>query len=216
MSDHADNLIMATSANGNGVSARVRNLGAISSYKVDTLKDNNWHAWKIRMQKFLCLHKVFKYAEDNCPKPQDDPNNKAKIAVWEEEDLIAQTLILTNIDNQQMDHVMHAETVAQMQESLKRAHQTCGVQTALLAKKELLNATCPEGNDVQSHINKLKQMRNDLSAMGKPVPDDKFKDLLLLNMPESWTTFTMSYMVGWIARKGGLCYCGRAYRHTSG
>ena len=202
MSDNADDLIMATSANGNGVSARVRNLGAISSYKVDTLKDNNWHAWKIRMQKFLCLHKVFKYAEDNCPKPQDDPNNKAEIAVWEEEDLIVQTLILTNIDDQQMDHVMHAEMVAQMWESLKWAHQTHGVQMALLAKKELLNAMCPEGDDVQSHINKLKQMRNDLSAMGKPVPDEEFKDLLLLNMPESWTTFTMSYMVGWIAGKG--------------
>ena len=202
MLDHADDLITETSANGNGVSARVRNLSAISSYKVDTLKDNNWHAWKIRMQKFLCLHKVFKYTEDNCPKPKDDPKNKAEIAVWEEEDLIAQTLILTNIDNQQMDHVMHAKTVAQMWESLKQAHQTRGVQTALLAKKELLNATCPEGDDVQSHINKLKWMQNDLSAMGKPVPDNEFKDLLLLNMLESWTTFTMSYMAGWIAGKG--------------
>lgn len=180
MLDHADDLVMATSANGNGVSTRVRNLGAISSYKVDTLKDNNWHAWKIRMQKFLCLHKVFKYAEDNCPKPQDDPNNKAEIAVWEEEDLITQTL----------------------RESLKQAHQMHGVQTALLAKKELLNAMCPEGDDVQSHINKLKWMRNNLLAMGKPIPDDEFKDLLLLNMPESWTTFTTSYMAGRIARKG--------------
>ena len=101
-----------------------------------------------------------------------------------------------------MDHVMYAETAAQMWESLKQAHQTCSVQSALLAKKELLNATCPEGDNVQSHINKLKWMRNDLLAMGKPVPDDKFKDLLLLNMPESWTTFTMSYMVGRIAGKG--------------
>ena len=45
-------------------------------------------------------------------------------------------------------------------------------------------------------------MRNDLSDMGKPVPDDEFKDILLLNMPESWSTFTMSYMAGRIARQG--------------
>ena len=38
--------------------------------------------------------------------------------------------------------------------------------------------------------------------MGKPVPDDEFKDILLLNMPESWTTFTTSYMAGQIAGKG--------------
>ena len=108
--------------------------------------------------------------------------------MWEEEDLIAQTLILTNIDDRQMDHVMHAETAAQMWESLKLAHQTRGVQTALIAKRELLNAKCPEGDSIPLHINNLKRMRNDLSAMGKPVPDDKFKDILLLNMPESWTT----------------------------
>ena len=41
-----------------------------------------------------------------------------------------------------------------------------------------------------------------MSAMGKPVPDDEFKDILLLNMPESWTTFTTSYMAGQIAGKG--------------
>ena len=81
------------------------------------------------MQKFLCLHKVFKYAEGTFPKPE-----KAEIAVWEKEDLITQTLILTNIDNRQMDHVMHAKMAAQMWESLKLAHQTQGVQTALIAK----------------------------------------------------------------------------------
>ena len=85
---------------------------------------------------------------------------------------------------------------AQMWESLKLAHQTQGVQTALIAKKELLNAKCPEGDNIPEHINKLKRMRNDLSDMGKPVPDDKFKDILLLNMVESWSTFTMSYMAG--------------------
>ena len=46
------------------------------------------------MQKFLCLHKVFKYAKGTCPRPREDDSNKSKIVVWEEEDLITQTLIL--------------------------------------------------------------------------------------------------------------------------
>jgi len=37
--------------------------------------------------------------------------------------------------------------------------------------------------------------------MRKPVSNDEFKDILLLNMPESWTTFTTSYMAGRLARK---------------
>jgi len=37
--------------------------------------------------------------------------------------------------------------------------------------------------------------------MGKPIPDDEFKDILLLNMPESWTTFTTLYMAGRLAGK---------------
>ena len=148
------------------------------------------------MQKFLCLHKVFKYAEGSCPKSEDDPSNSAELVVWEEEDLITQTLLLTNIDDRQIDHVVHAKTVAQMWESLKLAHQTWGVRTALIAKKELLNAKCPEGDNIPEHINKLKRMWNDLSDMGEPVPDNKFKDILLLNMLESWSTFTTSYMAG--------------------
>ena len=107
-----------------------RNLGALSSYKIDVLKENNWHAWKLRMQKYLHLHKVFKYAEGTCPKPAEDiPNNSTKVAMWEEEDLIAQTLILTNIDDAQMHHVNDAKASVQMWESLQMAHQTHGVQT---------------------------------------------------------------------------------------
>ena len=40
------------------------------------------------MQKFLCLHKVFKYAKGTCPRPEEDDSNKSETAVWEEEDLI--------------------------------------------------------------------------------------------------------------------------------
>ena len=45
MSNNVDDFITVTTpTNTNGVSTKARNLGAISSYKVDTLKDNNWHA----------------------------------------------------------------------------------------------------------------------------------------------------------------------------
>lgn len=33
-----------------------RNLGALSSYKIKLLKDTNWHAWKLRIEKILRLH----------------------------------------------------------------------------------------------------------------------------------------------------------------
>jgi len=122
-------------ANTNGETIKGRNLGVLSSYKIDALKENNWHVWKLRMQKYLRLHKVFKYTEGTCPKPAgDDPNNSAKVTMWEEEDLITQTLILTNIDDAQMHHVNDAKTLAQMWESLQMAHQTRGVmhQTCLV------------------------------------------------------------------------------------
>ena len=77
--------------------------GAISTYRIDSLKEENWLAWHNRMISILKLQKVYGLIDGTEVKP--DENDSEVLAVWEERDLVAQVLIKNNLSDEQMVHV---------------------------------------------------------------------------------------------------------------
>ncbi|KIK74462.1 hypothetical protein PAXRUDRAFT_19845 [Paxillus rubicundulus Ve08.2h10] len=98
------------------------NLGAISSYKMDPkLTDGNWLVWKTCMTSVLHLHGVFQYVLGSIPKL--DSSLKEELATWEQHDLIAQTLIVTSIGDEQMIHTTGLEMLSEMWAILSSVHK---------------------------------------------------------------------------------------------
>jgi len=65
--------------------------GAISTYKIEPLKEENWVAWSIRMTTILKLQKVYGLVDGTKVKP--DENHQEAMTAWEERDLVTQVLI---------------------------------------------------------------------------------------------------------------------------
>ena len=71
----------ATADLSNPTVAPTTNLGALSSYKIDSLGEDNWTAWKIRMTNILSLHKVLDHVTS--PKTKLSAIDPDVLAEWE-------------------------------------------------------------------------------------------------------------------------------------
>jgi len=71
------------------------NIGAVSTFKIESLKKGNWIAWRSRMITILQFHHTFGHIEGTVPKPTE-PTAKSK---WEQCDLLAQILIKNNMSD---------------------------------------------------------------------------------------------------------------------
>ena len=109
--------------------------GAISTYKIDPLREDNWLAWQNRMTSILKLQKVFGLIDGTVPKP--DINDPDAITGWEERDLVAQVLIKNNLSDEQMVHVDQdiITTAAGMWQSLRAVHETRSKSAITAAKR---------------------------------------------------------------------------------
>ena len=111
-----------------GVSAsRELNLGAISSQKVEPLRDDNWLAWKIRITNLLHLYDVYDYVTGKRSKP----SSPAEFEAWKKQDTVARTLIYNNVDSEQVVHVTECETSAELWSAFKLSAVRFGAGSGL-------------------------------------------------------------------------------------
>jgi len=53
------------------------NIGAVSTYKIESLKDNNWVMWSSHMNAILKFQSAYGHVQGTVPKP-DDPSQLQK------------------------------------------------------------------------------------------------------------------------------------------
>jgi hypothetical protein len=74
------------------------NMGAVSTYKIDPLKEDNWVAWCSCMMTMLKFQHAYGHVEGTVPKPDD----LDKCYKWERHVYLAQILIKNNLSDGQM------------------------------------------------------------------------------------------------------------------
>ena len=137
--------------------------GAISTYKIDPLREDNWLAWQNRMTSILKLQKVFSYVDGTVGKPDD--NDPTAFAGWEERDLVAQVLIKNNLSDEQMVHVDQdiITTAAGMWQSLRAVHETRSESAITAAKRTFYGMQAADDANIPEHI---AEMRKQVNAKG--------------------------------------------------
>src|ERR1700678_2787758 len=114
------------------------------------------------------------------------------------------TLITNNIDDQQMNHVVKAESSAEMWENLQAIHETVGSLGITTAKRRLLTTRAQNDTNIIDHINNLREQQYSLINMGERISDQEFKSILIMSLPDSWEVFTSSYQGSNVKRLRGL------------
>ena len=195
------NAAQASQTTASGIKVKEVNLGAISSYKIDQLRDDNWLSWKGRLVSLLELHDVLEYVEGKVQKP--DPNKQDEAAVWKKHDQIAKTLLLINIADAQMVHVSEAKSSKEVWDNLTAIHQSRGQQSITAARRTFYGLRAEEGVNIPEHINEMWKQQSRLHQMGCEIDEEDFKSTLVMSLPGSWDSYTSSYLGTHTGTKGG-------------
>jgi len=103
------------------------------------------------------------------------------------------------------DHVFNwiktKTTTMELWDALKGLCQSRFKLIIIDLNKRVQNAKCGEDDDIRAHINKLDDMREQLSAMGKVIDDQEYASILLGSLPTSYAPTislinTMAVMTG--------------------
>ena len=181
------------SSTGSGVVQNGIIRGAISTFKIDSLKEGNWLAWQNRMTSILKLQKVYGLVDGTVVKP--DTNDPQAVEAWEEKDLVAQVLIKNNLSDEQMVHVDQdiITTAAGMWQSLRAVHETRSESAITAAKCTFYGMRAADDANIPEHIAEMRKQYNKLIQKGCKISDEEFKSVIVMSLPSSWDYYVASY-----------------------
>ena len=189
--------VLGTSGGGGTVQSGIVR-GAVSTFKIEPLKEGNWLPWQNRMTSILKLQNVYGLINGTVPKPDNDPT---AFAEWEQKDLVAQVLIKNNLSDEQMVHVDQdtVTTAAAMWQSLRAVHETRGHSAITAAKRTFYGMRAADDVNIPEHIAEMRRQYNRLCQMGCKILDDEFQTVIVMSLPPTWDHFVASWQAGHIA-----------------
>src|SRR6266498_2247787 len=90
-----------------------------------------------------------------------------------------------------MIHISGALTARDMWDQLSTVKESKGHLGVLATRRALYRATAEEGFN---HISRLRRLQEEIHIMGSLVSDEDFMMILLTSLPESWDSYTTSFL----------------------
>ena len=113
---------------------------------------------------------------------------------WHEGDAKTRTQIELAIGDVEIIHISGTVTAYQMWAQLTTVKESKGQLGVLITQRALYRATAEEGFDIVEHISNLRRLQEELHIMDNKVSDEDFVMILITSLPESWDTYTSSYL----------------------
>jgi len=141
-----------------------------------------------------------KYIEKTAAPPiPADPRKPTKeeteaIDKWNGGDAKARTRIELAIGDGEMIHISGALTARDMWDQLSTVKESKGHLGVLATRRALYRATAEEGFEMVNHISRLRRLQEEIHTMGSLVSDEDFVMILLTSLPESWDSYTTSFL----------------------
>jgi hypothetical protein len=119
---------------------------------------------------------------------QDDINT------WAESESKARIRLELAISDSEMVHIIGAETAGAIWDRLTQVKETKGRLGILATRRALYRASAEESFEMVEHIAKLRGLQAELALMENPVVDEDFAMVVITSLPDSWDSFTTSWM----------------------
>jgi hypothetical protein len=151
-------------------------------YQVDKLTNNNFTTWKFRVEMVLKARKLWKYVETEAG---------ATVKEKEEEQEALSQIALTVSDGV-IGHIRNAKTARQAWLKICSVFEQKGLSSQVFLLRKLLNVKLDDGESMQSHINKIRELSDQLEAIGDPVRDRQLAIITLCSLPERFNSVVTS------------------------
>ena len=118
---------------------------------------------------------------------------------WDNDEATAMHVIAASIPNSVFTSVKSKTNTQELWDALKALYKARTQMVLVKTSQQLQSTRCSEDDSVREHFDKLANLREQLAAMGKSVPDIEYASIIMGSLPESYAA-----MLGSIAAAAEL------------
>jgi hypothetical protein len=158
---------------------------ARSLYSVELLDATNFVTWKYRVQLVLKSRRLWKYVDGTAVMPPPSASVK-EWDTWHDHNQQALSQIALTVSNSVIGHIRTAVTAQEAWTKICSVYEQKGLAAKVFLRRKLLNLKLNGGTRMQDHINTVRNLSEQLSAIGVPISDGDLAITLLCSLPESY------------------------------
>ncbi|PRQ50702.1 putative RNA-directed DNA polymerase [Rosa chinensis] len=172
------------------------NLSGIISVKLD---DSNYPTWHFQMYSLLRGHGLLKFVDGTHPCPSQysmsDDGHLSQNSPKEYEDWVAQdcnliSLITATLSSEALSHVVGCSTAFEVWFTLKDRYATVSRSNVVQLKSNLQSIE-KDSDSIDKYLLRVKNARDQLSAIGVKIADEDVMILILKGLPSEFSIVRM-------------------------
>src|ERR1700735_3658361 len=162
--------------------------GSSATIIKEPLGDTNYGSWKFKIQLILEDRGLWGYVDGSKPAPLEPE----ALAQWKIKDGQARAQIGLNVGDNQSIHVRSSKTSKEAWDALATIFEQKGLNSRVYLFRQLWTLRLADGERVQPHIAKLKDIVDKLANIGDPIKDADVALILLCSLGPSWDMLVTS------------------------
>ena len=157
-------------------------------WAIEKLNGSNWSTWKFQMKHVLLAKDLWGLVDGTEAEPAEDAAARV-LADYRKRSQKAFSVIALAISSSQLYLVTSCEQPGQAWKALRNHFERDTLANKLLLKKRYFRSEMKEGTSVEKHLKNMKELTEQLAAIGAPIDEEDQVVTLLGSLPKSYSTF---------------------------
>jgi len=145
---------------------------------------SNYLQWKARMTAVLKENKLWAFVSTTVAPPVADP---IALDIHEVKEARTQRLLLDGVKDHLIPHLAEKLTAKGMWDTLKSLYENKNENRKMALKDKLHGTKMTRGENVASYLTRLRQIKDELSAVGEVIPDPELVRIALKGFTKDGT-----------------------------
>jgi gag-polypeptide of LTR copia-type len=152
-------------------------------YAVEKLNQTNFLTWQFRQAYILRDRGLWKCIEPPPPSAKSTPPT-------EKEEQSALTQIVLNVSDEVIPLLHTVKTAKEAWTAICNQYQQKGLSTRVHLRRKLITTTYnSQGDSMSDHLNKIRELANQLRSLGCEVSDEELAIITLSSLPTQFEAF---------------------------
>jgi len=152
----------------------------MSSFKIEKLKDTNYHSWKQKIFHLLVLKDLDQHIEGT------RPTNAEEHCTWDVSDAKAQAFIALTLSDQLLESVRDVKTCKEMWATIRDVFERHTLLNKLSARRKFYTACKAEEESILQFSNRIRHLGSMLKSMNVTIDDNEMAMALLNGLPDPY------------------------------
>jgi hypothetical protein len=172
----------------------------ITSLKVEDRLDgaSNFLSWKVRVTLAFKEYDIWELVDKVVPPPIDpttlESHNKKEIK--------AQRVILDSVKDHLIPHLSEKKMTKELFDALVGLFQSTNMNRKMVLRNKLRSVQMSRFDNVTSYFMRIRQVRDQLVAIGEKTEDTELVNVELNGLPKSWNHLSREFALGNISQIG--------------